>query len=62
MCMCAHAYINSLFQCIVEFTFSLSNEVTQAGSVATMWHKVKLNDMTLVIRFSFPLNVSGHFC
>ena len=62
MCVCAHANLNSLFQCIVEVCFSLSVEVTQAGSVATVWHKVKLNDMIPVIRFSFPLNVSGQFC
>lgn len=60
--VCAHAKLNSLFRCVVEFCFSLCNEVTQAGSVATVWHKVKLNDMIPVICFSFPLNISGHFC
>lgn len=61
-CTCAHANINSLFQCVVEFCYSLSNEVTRAGSVTTVWHRVKLNDRTPVTRFSYPVNVSGHFC
>jgi len=60
--LCAHANINSLFQCVVEFCCSLSNEVTRAGLVATMWHRVKLNAKTPVTRFSYPVNVSGHFC